>query len=65
MNLREIRQLGKGGCVSKGNEGDAVVGEGRLSRQGGGFLSTAETTSGDEHSGGFAVQFALLPEVAR
>jgi hypothetical protein len=42
-----------------------VVGEGRLGRQGGRFLSTTETTSGDEHAGELAVQFALLPEVAR
>jgi len=65
VDLREIRQLGKGSCVSKGNEGDAVVGEGRLGRQGSGFLSTAETTSGDEYAGELAVQFALLPEEAR
>jgi hypothetical protein len=65
VDLGEIRQLSKGGCVSKGNEGDAVVGEGRLGRQGGRFLSTTETTSGDEHAGELAVQFALLPEVAR
>lgn len=42
-----------------------MVGEGRLGRQGGGFLSTAETTSGDEYAGELAVQFALLPEEAR
>ena len=64
MDLREIRQLGKRGCVSEGNKGDAVVSEGRLGRQSGGFLSTTETASGNEHASELAVQFSLLPEVA-
>jgi hypothetical protein len=64
VDLSEIGQLGKSSCVAEGDIGDAVVNEGRLDRQGRGFLSTTETTSGDEHAGEFAVQFALLPEVA-
>ena len=64
MDLSDVRQLSEGSCVAKGNEGDAVVGEGGQGRYSGGFLSTAETTSGDEHASELAVQFALLPEVA-
>lgn len=64
MDLTDIRQLGKGMCIAKGNEADAVVGEGRHGRYSGGFLPTAETTGGDEHASKLAIQFSLLPEVA-
>ena len=40
-----------------------MVGKGGHGRNSGGFLSTAETTSRDEHASELAVQFALLPEV--
>jgi hypothetical protein len=41
-----------------------MVDEGGHDRKTGGFLSTALTTSGDEHAGILAVQFTLLPELA-
>ena len=63
MDFSHVRQLSEGSCVAKGNEGDAVVGKGGHGRNSGGFLSTAETTSRDEHASELAVQFALLPEV--
>ncbi len=64
MDLTDIRQLPKGSCIAKGNEADAVVGEGRHGRYSGGFLATAETTSGDEYPSKLAMQFSLLPELA-
>jgi hypothetical protein len=64
MDLTDIRQLTEGMCIAKGNEADAVVGEGRHARDSGGFLATAETTSGDEHASKLALQFTLLPEMA-
>ena len=64
MDLSDVRQLREGFCVAEGNVGDPVVGEGGHGRYGGGFLSTAETTGGDEHATKLAVEFTLLPELA-
>jgi hypothetical protein len=64
VDLSEVRQLREGFCVSEGDEGDPVVGEGGHRRNSGGFLSTTVTTGGDEHASKLAVQFTLLPEMA-
>jgi len=64
VGLGGVGQLCEGSGIAKGNEGDAVVSEGREARNNGRLLSTTETTGGDEHAGELAVQLALLPELA-
>ena len=41
VDLSHVRQLSEGFCVTKGNEGDAVMGKGGHGRNSGGFLPTA------------------------
>lgn len=64
MDFREIRQLAEGRGIAQGDEGDAVVSEGREACNSRGLLATAMATSGDEHASVLALQLALLPQLA-
>lgn len=50
MDFREIRQLAKGRGIPQGDEGDAVVSEGREGCNSRGLLATTMATSGDKHA---------------
>jgi hypothetical protein len=64
VHFRKISQLAKGTRIAKGDKADAVVSEGREARNSGGLLAATVTSSRDEHASEFAVQLALLPELA-
>ena len=64
MDFREIRQLAEGRGIAQGDEGDAVVSEGRQACNSRGLLTTTMATSGDEHASVLALQLALLPQLA-
>jgi hypothetical protein len=64
VDFREIRQLAEGRGIAQGDEGDAVVSEGREGCNSRGLLATTMATSGDKQASVLALQFALLPQLA-
>ena len=64
MDLREVGELTESRLVSERDERETVVSQSAHGSNGGGFLTTTETGSGDEEAGVLAVKTASRPLLA-